>query len=230
MASSSASESVSPAPAVRAEAVPEIPGMFRVFPKRRFEDERGTLQEAFNARDLARALPPGHPFPPGGFVQQNHIVSRRRGVLRGLHCQRLQGETETGQIKLVRAVRGRMLDIVVDVRGGAAHASTYGRFATTVLDAAADDGESATATQVWVPAGCAHGVLCLSEDGCEATYLLTAHHDPSREMGVRHDDPLLREAGLRLPVDDADLVVSAKDASHPDLPRLPSLLFPPASR
>ncbi len=136
------------------------------------------------------------------FVQDN-LSRSRLGVLRGLHFQR--GAHAQG--KLVSVVRGRVLDVIVDLR---AHSPTHLRHLKVVLD---DEDMG----QLWVPRGFAHGFLALSEE-CDVLYKVDAHHAPSHEGGIRWDDPQLGiDWELERLGSGARPIVSAKDAALPTL-------------
>jgi dTDP-4-dehydrorhamnose 3,5-epimerase len=106
------------------------------------------------------------------FVQDNHSRSKR-WTLRGLHYQ----ESHT-QGKLIRCTAGRVWDVVVDVRRSS---PTFGEWVAAELTAE-------THTQLWVPAGFAHGFLVLSESA-DLHYKVTDRYDPSSERTLRWDDP-----------------------------------------
>ena len=129
-------------------------------------DERGFFVETFRA-DVAAA----HGIPTE-FVQDNHSRSRQ-GTLRGIHFQ-----THPGQGKLVRVTRGRVFDVVVDLRRGS---PTFGEWEGVVLD---DEGGQ----MLWIPIGFGHGFLVLS-DVADFVYKCTAYYDPATEAGIRFDDP-----------------------------------------
>ncbi|WP_328517712.1 dTDP-4-dehydrorhamnose 3,5-epimerase [Devosia algicola] len=109
------------------------------------------------------------------FVQDNHSVSHR-GVLRGLHFQAAPAQ----QGKLVRAVRGAIFDVAVDLRKDS---NTFGRW----------EGVSLTAEnrkQLWIPPGFAHGFLALTD--CEVLYKTDAYYAPEFERTIRWDDPSIK--------------------------------------
>jgi len=171
-----------------------IPGLMLVRPAK-FEDARGFLSETFNLRAFAEAgLTPN-------FVQDNHSLSTAAGVVRGLHFQlppRAQG-------KLVRVVRGAILDVAVDLRRGS---PSFGRFAAVELSAA-------NWRQLWIPAGFAHG-FCTLEPDTEVIYKMTDFYDPGAERGLAWDDP---DLGIPWPV--SDPILSDKDRRLPRLAELP---------
>ncbi len=132
----------------------------------------------------------------GPFVQENHSRSTRKGTLRGLHFQ-----TEPGQAKLVRCLRGAILDVAVDLRRGS---PTYGSWEGQLLDDEAH-------RQLWVPVGFAHGFQVLS-DVADVAYKLTSLYDPATESGFAWDDP---DVGVEWPI--ADPMLSERDRSAPRL-------------
>lgn len=165
---------------------------------KRLIDERGYFAETYNARRFA-VLGIGDVF-----VQDNHSYSCAAGTIRGLHFQAPPHQ----QAKLVRVVRGSILDIAVDVRRGS---PTFGRSICIPLSAA-------TADQLFLPAGYAHGYATLEPD-TEVVYKVTAFYEASSEAGIRWDDPALI---IDWPVRPSDVVVSAKDAVLPFLADLES--------
>lgn len=156
-------------------------------------DERGFFSEVYRHDELAAY---GVVLP---FVQDNHVVSAARGVLRGLHFQL----APSAQGKLVRCTRGAILDVAVDIRTGS---PTFGRHVSTELSAV-------NWRQIWVPPGFAHGYVTLEPD-CEVIYKVTSYYDPSRERGLAWDDPALA-IDWRAP--SHQLIVSPKDRANPPL-------------
>jgi dTDP-4-dehydrorhamnose 3,5-epimerase len=153
-------------------------------------DDRGFLLETY-------AEPAWKEFGiEGPFVQENHSRSTRKGTLRGLHCP-----TEPGQAKLVRCLRGAIIDVAVDLRRDS---PTYGQWVGEVLD-------DETHHQLWVPVGFAHGFQVLSEVA-DVAYKLTSLYDPETESGIAWDDP---EVGVEWPIDDP--ILSERDTSAPRL-------------
>lgn len=152
-------------------------------------DERGFFIETFRA-DVARE----HGIPTE-FVQDNHSRSRQ-GTLRGIHFQ-----THPGQGKLVRVARGRVLDVVVDLRRGS---STFGEWEAIELD-------DVSGSMLWIPVGFGHGFLVLSEVA-DFVYKCTNYYDPATEAGIRFDDP---DVGIEWPSDEVELLYSQRDAEAP---------------
>ncbi|MEL7027770.1 MAG: dTDP-4-dehydrorhamnose 3,5-epimerase [Pseudomonadota bacterium] len=164
----------------------EIPGVRLITPKRH-GDARGFFSETFSVDAYFEAI------GVGAFVQDNHSYSRRAGTVRGLHFQ----SPPHAQGKLVRCVRGRILDVVVDARRGSPH---YGQHAKAELSAE-------NWRQMWAPPGFLHGFLTL-EDDTEVLYKVTAAYAPEADGAVYWADPdLAVDWGLS----EADAVVSDKD-------------------
>jgi dTDP-4-dehydrorhamnose 3,5-epimerase len=130
---------------------------------------------------------------PAEFVQDNHSRSRR-GTLRGIHFQ-----THPGQGKLVRVARGRVWDVVVDLRRGS---PTFGEWEAFELD-------DEQAHQLWVPIGFGHG-FCVLSDVADFVYKCTAYYDAATEAGIRFDDP---DVGIAWP--DVELLCSDRDRGAP---------------
>jgi dTDP-4-dehydrorhamnose 3,5-epimerase len=130
------------------------------------------------------------------FVQDNHSRSSR-GVLRGMHFQ-------PGQAKLVRCARGRIFDVVVDIRPDS---PSFGAWEGVELD---DERHR----QLYCPDGFAHGFCVLSEVA-DVVYRCSSYYDPARESGFRYDDP---EVGIEWP--ELELTVSQRDAGAPSLREL----------
>ncbi|MDP9378489.1 MAG: dTDP-4-dehydrorhamnose 3,5-epimerase [Actinomycetota bacterium] len=153
-------------------------------------DHRGFFVEAWRA-DQASTL-----GLPAEFVQDNHSRSRQ-GTLRGIHFQ-----TRPGQGKLVRCARGRILDVIVDLRRGS---PTYGEWEGVELD----DEEH---RQLWIPIGFGHGFCVLSEEA-DVIYKVTAPYDPETEAGISFADP---DVAIQWP-DDLELIYSQRDRNAPSL-------------
>ncbi len=177
-----------------------IPGLLCIEPKK-FGDHRGYFAETYRYDLLAEA---GF---SGRFVQDNHSLSAAAGTLRGLHFQK----PLHAQAKLLRVLRGRILDVAVDIRSGSPH---FGRHAAVELSAA-------NARQLLIPAGFAHGFVTLEPD-TEVLYKVTDYYAPECDSGIRWNDPDLAIA-WQWP---SQPVLSAKDAALPHLADLPKDLFP----
>lgn len=174
-----------------------LPGAMIIEPKR-FRDDRGFFSEVYNARALRQS------GLEADFVQDNHSLSADRGVIRGLHFQ----VPPHPQGKLVRVVRGRMVDVIVDIRKGS---PTFG--AHEAVELSADNWR-----QLWVPEGFAHG-FCTITENCEVLYKVTGHYAPDCDKGLAFDDPAL---GIDWPVPLSEAILSEKDRRHPRLADLPA--------
>lgn len=174
-----------------------IEGLYEITPPF-FPDERGYFMETYNPEftDYVKHIDGS----PAAFVQDNESHSVR-GVLRGLHMQRMHP-----QGKLVRAVQGAVYDVAVDLRPGS---PTFGRWHGLVLS-------RENRKQFLVPEGCAHGYLTLSET---ATFLYkcTRLYDKADEIGVRWDDP---DIGVAWPAEGLTLRLSERDKHYPYLREL----------
>jgi dTDP-4-dehydrorhamnose 3,5-epimerase len=166
-----------------------LPGVLIVEPDV-LRDARGFFLETFHA---ARYRQGGIPYQ---FVQDNHSRSVR-GTLRGLHAQRIRP-----QGKLVRALRGEIFDVAVDIRPGSA---TFGKW---VGDRLSEE----NFRQMFIPPGFAHGFCVLSE-AAEVEYKCTEFYDRADEIGARWDS-----AGIAWPIEHP--LLSAKDAALPTLAEL----------
>ena len=133
-----------------------------------FGDHRGWNYESWTERDLDNA---GHHYY---FVQDNQSFSAKKGTLRGLHFQK----GEYSQAKLVRCVRGTVMDVAVDLR----HESpTYLKWIGVELS-------EENKLQLMIPRGFAHGFVTLS-DNVEFIYKLDNYYAPAHEASIRFDDP-----------------------------------------
>ena len=163
----------------------DIKGLYVIEPTV-FKDERGYFMETYNQNDFHEA---GLDMV---FVQDNQSMSVK-GVLRGLHYQK-----QYPQGKLVRAVRGTVFDVAVDLRTGS---ETYGKWFGVVLSAE-------NKKQFYIPEGFAHGFLVLS-DVAEFCYKCTDFYHPGDEGGMAWNDP---EIGVEWPIEEGmELIISEKD-------------------
>lgn len=180
------------------EATPlAIAGLLRVA-TRRFGDERGYLSETYSRRDFRTV------GIEAEFVQDNHSLSGPVGTLRGLHFQL----PPQAQAKLVRVLRGAILDVVVDLRRGSA---TFGQHVAEELSAA-------NGHQLFVPAGFAHGFCTLLPD-TEISYKVDHYYAPDCDRGLAWDDP---DLAISWPVPSGGPTLSAKDRAQPRLRELPA--------
>jgi dTDP-4-dehydrorhamnose 3,5-epimerase len=167
-----------------------VAGAF-VIEAERHEDERGFFARTFSAEELG-----GHGLD-GRVAESSLAYNPAAFTLRGLHYQRPPHE----ETKLVRCTRGSVYDVVVDLRDCSATRLHW--------DAVELSDENRLA--LYVPGGCAHGYLTLT-DASELTYLISHPYVEEAAAGVRWDDPLI---GIQWPA--APAVIAARDASYPDL-------------
>ena len=166
----------------------EIDGVWLIEPNV-YSDERGYFMEAFKKEEFEAKI------GPVDFVQDNESKSSY-GVLRGLHYQ-LPPYT---QAKLVRVVKGKVLDVVVDLRKNSA---TFGKHVAVELS-------EENRRQFFVPRGFAHGFVVLSEEVI-FQYKCDNYYAPGHEGGIRFDDPALG-IDWKIPVE--DMILSEKDLKH----------------
>ena len=160
---------------------------------RRFGDARGHFTETWNRRSLAAA------GIEVDFVQDNASLSHRVGTLRGLHFQR----PPHAQAKLVRVLRGAVLDVAVDIRRDS---PTFGRWVGVELSA--ENGR-----QLLIPAGFLHGFVT-REPETEVAYKCSDYYAPDCDGAVRFDDP---DLGIDWGLDGVAPILSDKDAAAPRL-------------
>ncbi len=184
---------------VKETAIPEV----KVIVPTRYGDQRGFFSEVYNRSAFAEA---GIDIE---FVQDNHSYSATRGTMRGLHFQ-LPPATQT---KLIRVLRGAIVDVAVDCRVGS---STYGRY--VIIELGAGDGR-----QLLCPKGFAHGFLTL-EDDTEVLYKVDAHYAPELDSGLRWDDPTV---GIEWPLAGDAIMMSERDRNLPLLADLPEVFSYP---
>jgi len=168
-----------------------------IFTPKRHGDDRGFFSETYNRRTLADL---GFDLD---FVQDNHAFSAPAGTIRGLHFQ----TGSVAQAKLVRVVRGAILDVVVDIRRDS---PTYGRHVAAEISVEAWN-------QILVPVGFAHG-YCTLQENTEVIYKVTTHYAPQHDGGILWNDPAL---GIKWPFDATSATLSGKDLVLPRLADLP---------
>ena len=170
----------------------EIDGVLILEP-RIFGDARGYFFESFNAKEFAEKA-----GLEVNFVQDNESMSRY-GVVRGLHFQK----PPYTQSKLVRVVKGRVLDVAVDIRKGS---PTYGKYVAVELSAE-------NHRQLFISKGFAHGFSVLSEE-VVFQYKCDAYYAPQSEGAIIWNDPSI---GIDWKVSNEDVLLSDKDRNHPTL-------------
>jgi dTDP-4-dehydrorhamnose 3,5-epimerase len=173
-----------------------LPGV-KLVRSSRISDPRGYFAETFVHRDFAAAEIENQ------FIQDNQSFSTAVGTIRGLHFQ----AHPFAQAKLIRVVRGKIFDVVVDLRRSSA---SYGQHLAIELDARTGD-------QLFVPAGFAHG-CCTLEPDTELFYKVDALYSADHDRGVNWADPTL---GIEWPVCLHTAILSEKDRNLPMLKDLP---------
>ena len=164
----------------------DIEGVYILQPKV-FNDSRGYFFESFKQDEFNRNI--GQVVT---FVQDNESKSSY-GVLRGLHYQK----GGSSQAKLVRVIKGRVVDVAVDIRK---NSPTFGKYVMVELS---EDNK----TQLFIPRGFAHGFLVLS-DTAVFTYKVDNHYAPQDEASIRYDDP---DINIEWPIEAEQILVSEKD-------------------
>ncbi len=162
-----------------------------------FEDERGCFFESYNQKKFEKIS------DKISFVQDNESKSFK-GVLRGLHFQRPPFD----QSKLVRCIKGKVLDVAVDIRVGS---KTYGKHVSVLLS-----GENKR--QLFIPRGFAHGFLVLSENATFA-YKVDNAYAPEYDAGLCWKD---KELNIQWGMEESEVIISKKDAELPFLSKFES--------
>jgi len=153
-----------------------------------YADHRGAFSRLFCERELAEVVGDRH------VVQINHSRTHAVGAVRGMHFQ----HPPYAEMKMVRCIRGRVWDVLVDLRAGS----------PTFLCWHAEELSPDTSRMLVIPEGCAHGFQVLEADS-ELLYLHTAFYTPASEGALRYDDPQL---AIRWPLPVTDL--SERDKTH----------------
>jgi dTDP-4-dehydrorhamnose 3,5-epimerase len=179
---------------VQPTAIPDV----KILIPKRFSDHRGVFSETYNRQRFVDA------GITADFVQDNYSLSVEAGTVRGLHFQ----SGPFAQVKLVRVTRGRILDVVVDIRRSS---PTYGKH--VALELSAEDGR-----QLLVPIGFAHG-FCTLEPNTETQYKVSAYYSAAHDHGLAFDDP---ELGIEWPLPTERAILSDKDRKQPRLAELPA--------
>ena len=167
----------------------EIPDV-KILRTERFVDERGYFTETYNRRAFAEI---GIDLE---FVQDNHSLTVDKGTVRGLHFQ----APPYAQDKLVRVIRGKILDVAVDIRRSS---KTFGKHVSAVIDAEEGD-------QILVPKGFAHGFLTLMPE-TEVVYKVTNYYSREHDMGLAWNDP---DLGIEWGIHPRAVTISDKDRNN----------------
>lgn len=167
-----------------------VKGVFVIEPKV-FGDSRGYFYESFKQAEFDEHI--GHHVE---FVQENQSKSTK-GVLRGLHYQK----GDASQAKLVRVVKGSVLDVAVDIRKSS---PTFGKYVAVELS-------EENNRQLFIPRGFAHGFLVLSDEAV-FTYKVDNVYAPQADAGIMYNDP---QVGIEWPKLNCEFLLSEKDTKHP---------------
>ena len=170
----------------------------KVLVPKTFGDHRGLFSETYREKTLAEA---GLELR---FVQENDSLSLEKGTIRGLHFQ----IPPFAQAKLVRVVRGSIIDVAVDLR----------RSSPTLGQSVAIEISAENWKQVLVPAGFAHG-FCTLQPNTHVIYKVTSYYAPDHERGLLWNDPAL---GIDWPVSTDEVIISERDKKWPCLSELSS--------
>jgi len=158
-------------------------------------DQRGYFAETYVRRDFVAA------GIANDFIQDNQSGSSTPGTVRGLHFQ----VPPYAQAKLIRVLRGRVLDVVIDLRRSS---PAYGQHLTLELRESDD--------QLFVPAGFAHG-FCTLEPDTLVVYKVDSVYSPAHDRGINWADP---DLGVRWPIKESEAVLSDRDRALPRLCQL----------
>jgi dTDP-4-dehydrorhamnose 3,5-epimerase len=166
-----------------------------------FRDERGSITVAWMAEALqAHGL-------VATAAQCNLVHNHRRGTLRGLHYQR----APLAEVKIVRAIRGRIFDVAVDLRP---ESPTYCQWTSVEL-------EEGGPRMFYLPVGIAHGYQTLTDDA-DVLYVVSAKYSAAHQMGIRWDDPAF---GVQWPIA-PPTVIHPRDAGYADFAAAPRAAHP----
>lgn len=158
-----------------------------------FNDDRGYFFESFNSQKFYKQTGVN-----AAFVQDNQSRSVK-GVLRGLHFQK----GEFAQAKLVRVLKGEVLDVAVDLRKSS---PTFGQYHSVVLS-------ETSHTQLYIPRGLAHGFLVLSDE-VDFFYKCDNLYNKASEGGIIYNDP---QINIDWQMQSEELIISSKDLALPRL-------------
>lgn len=168
----------------------DIEGIYLIKPQV-FGDNRGYFFESFRQDQFEQNV------GKVDFVQENESLSARKNVIRGLHFQK----GEFAQAKLLRVVRGAVLDVAVDIREGS---PTFGKYVKALLSAE-------NHCQLFIPRGMAHGFVVL-EDDTVFQYKCDNYYNPAFEGSYRWNDPTF---AVDWGIAESDAILSEKDSKAP---------------
>jgi dTDP-4-dehydrorhamnose 3,5-epimerase len=162
-----------------------------IFKNQSYKDSRGSFEESFRLDKINQAINREICFC------QDNLARSKKGVIRGLHYQML----EHSQSKLVSVIKGKVLDVIVDIRKGS---PTFGKHISIEL---CDTKKKC----VFIPRGFAHGYITLSENSI-FHYKVDNYYNAHSEAGIAYNDPNL---GINWRLSKSELLVSEKDKNHP---------------
>lgn len=182
---------------IKSLSIPNV----KVLTPQRFEDSRGFFAELYSKRTFCQL------GVDCEFVQDNHSFSMARGTVRGLHFQL----APFAQAKLVRAVRGAIFDVAVDI---SPQSATFGRHVSAILSAD-------NARQMFIPIGFAHGFMTLEPD-TEIAYKVSDYFSVEHDRGLFWNDPELR---IDWPLREHEIALSEKDRALPCFRELSTVMM-----
>lgn len=168
----------------------ELKGVFLIEPNV-FKDYRGYYMESYSKRTLEKY------GITDVFVQDNHLLSLKKGTIRGIHFQ----NEPYAQSKLLRCTKGKILDVVVDLRKSS---STYKQWISIELD-------SDSKKQIYIPKGFGHACISLADD-VEVQYKVNNLYEPAFDRAIAWNDP---ELNINWTISHDDIIVSEKDRNAP---------------
>ncbi len=160
-----------------------------------YNDKRGFFSEIYNKEEFSNIE------IKNTFIQDNLSYSEKRGTLRGLHYQ----VNPYPQSKLLRVIKGKILDCFVDLRIGS---QTYEEYSSIELDPSAG--------WIYIPKGFAHG-FCTLEDNVTVMYKVDEFYSSDDDRGIAWNDPFFN---INWPIDEAELIISDKDRNLPEWDKL----------
>jgi dTDP-4-dehydrorhamnose 3,5-epimerase len=180
---------------VKELAIPDV----KILMPKLHHDDRGYVTEIIHEKQMDDL---GIPIK---FMQENQSMSLRKNTVRGMHSQK----PPNAQAKLVRVLRGRILDVAIDVRR---NSPTYGQHVSCELS-------QDEVTQMFIPVGFLHG-FCTLEDNTVVLYKMSSLYVPGSECGVLWNDP---DLNIKWPIKPGDAILSGKDeklSNFKDFPRI----------
>ena len=172
-----------------------------IFKNHNYDDLRGSFKESFRLDKIEQAV------KRKIYFCQDNLVESKKGVIRGLHYQM----SPFSQSKLVSVIKGRVLDVIVDIRKGS---PTFGKYIKTELS-------ENNQKYIFIPRGFAHGYITLSQNSI-FHYKVDNYYEKKSERSIAFDDPKL---GIDWILPQSDWIVSKKDNNHLSLDEAPIFDF-----